>query len=68
MPVQTIAVAVREQMVGKTVQQDGVLVHAGVAAAAVVDARGVHVGALRDNSIDFFTLWTIFGGHFWAIF
>ena len=66
MPVQTIAVAVREQMVGKTVQQDGVLVHAAV--AAVVDARGVHVGALRGNSIDFFTLWTIFGGNFWAIF
>ena len=52
-PVQTTAVAVREQMVGKTVQQDGVLVHAAIAAAAVVDARGVHVGALHGNSIDF---------------
>ena len=36
-------------MVGETVQQDGVLVQAAVAAraAAIVDARGVHVGALR---------------------
>ena len=46
MPVETTAVVVREQMVGKTVQQDGVLVHAATA-AAVVDARGHLVGALR---------------------
>ena len=54
-PVQTTAVAVREQMVGKTVQQDRVLVHASTVAAGatVVDARGVHVGALHGNSIDF---------------
>ena len=46
MPVETTAVVVREQMVGKTVQQDGVLVHAATA-AAVVDARGHLVRALR---------------------
>ena len=39
----------REEVVGETVQQDGVLVQAAVAAraATIVDARGVHVGALR---------------------
>ena len=46
MPVQTTAVVVREQMVGKTVQQYGVLVHAATA-AAVVDARRHFVGTLR---------------------
>ena len=48
-PVKIVAVAVREEMVGETVQQDGVLVQAAVAAraTAIVDARGVHVGALR---------------------
>ena len=48
MPVDIIAVVVGEEVVWKTVQQDGVLVaRAAAASAAVVYARGVDVGALR---------------------
>ena len=46
--VETTAVVVGEEMMGKTVQQYGVLVHATIAStAAIVDAGGVDVGALR---------------------